>query len=359
MVYSKKGIVAWIFFCITTFSQGAFGMKDSDLETSKSPALKITSCLEKLRECFNEHKFNYDLIDEEERMHKQLHILPENLQNYDFLPLISMEDFNELYSSVEYINSGGIGRVFSAILKQDRPEIKAGSKIALKIQSAENPSDDLPAYFLTEKVNSMTPYYSKLFGAYISPVTEGLLRKWSNTPINDQRLNVVFEMEFVETTFRKQFNDPENSNIFFLNIIPDSVIFESFIGCWSLPFYANGVVRDPKSCNLGLQLNINYSRCYNINNEYYLVEDSVMPVRIDIAELQIGKSLQNAFNINNPDKASGNCGKEFILAFKDSSRKPLESMELLKKYFQKFNKTKEVLEENSLKREIRYFKIKY
>jgi hypothetical protein len=174
--------------------------EDTDKHT---PSKRIISCLDELRDCFSEYKFNYELINEKEAINSQLKILPEKLQNYDSLPIVSVQEFYELYDNIQYISRGGVGAVFSAIIKQDRPGLKAGSKIALKIQST-SPSDTLPAYFLTEKVNRFTPFYPKLFGAYRSPITEDFIQKDCNVTIDDKELNFVIEMEFVDSTFNSR-----------------------------------------------------------------------------------------------------------------------------------------------------------
>lgn len=176
--------------------------------------------------------------------------------------------------------------------------------------------------------------------------------------IDDKKLNFVIEIEFVDSTFTQQFNNPLNTLLPIAKIIPDSVIFETFIGSWALPFYERGQIGDWNVSNLGLQLNIDHYRCYRINDEFYLVESPIMPVRIDIAELYVGETIKHFFRIHE-GRASGPCGNSFLIEYEESGKDPISSMELLATHFGIFKRDKEYVEEISLSNNVRYFDIKF
>lgn len=341
---------------IIIFSQDSFGA-DKEHGHQLTPSKKIILCLCELRACFNEHQFDFTSIDEEKPIYKQIAILPDSLRNQESLPIISVDEFFELYDNVEYISRGGTASVFSAVIQQDRPGVKRGAKIALKMEKVSE-TDALAAYFFTEKVAHVTPYYPKIYGAYRSPITENLIRNFKDVKFDDQDLNFVIEMELVDTTFRHKFNQPHDNELAIANVIPDSVIFESFIGNWALSFYGNAKIGDAQPENLGLQLTTGYYRCYEINDEFYVIENLMMPVRIDISVLYLGKTLKIPFQMH-PLRASSECGKAFLIEYTNSGKDYISSINLLLKHFAVFKKDKEYLEKISLSNKVVRFKIKF
>ncbi len=202
--------------------------------------------------------------------------------NYNQRP----DTIKSFYDNITFVGTGGEYGVYSAILKQAREDVAAGTKIALRLRTASQCLGDatslpirqglscslpraLIAYSQLARLKSraISEYYPDMYGVYYGPSFPLL-----EPEIIGKRGEQYVEMEFVDTFFDSAFRHHK---------IPDNVVFEQCLGEWATRKISRIHIDDAKWRHYGLK-EVNYSRAYHIGEEIYLFGPGKTPKRVDL-----------------------------------------------------------------------------
>jgi hypothetical protein len=149
----------------------------------------------------------------------------------------------------------------------------------------------------------ITDYFPNFYGVYYSekPLPFKVVGKYpeisTNNPDNTAFFNKVYfrytEMEFVDSTFKKMYEEEEKA-------VPDAFLFELLYGEWAGRFFTGLTISDCQSQNIGIK-SVPYKRAYHLGNATYVLSAGEMPVRLDLDDFRVSSHpTQKRFKFLSP-----------------------------------------------------------